>query len=259
MKVEYLDHMGDDLAVVNDARVSFDKKSGWVQRRYDPDSDDLLPGEFPAEYEPYENWPLWRDEEGYKLTGFLLSEKDAKLIRYLARNGHWTPFAHSLVKLRITAPIAIRTQCFKHKVGFVENEVSRRYVDAEPEIFFPEYWRKRANHLKQGSLDEPVEEPLRTSDSNSTTVQQAYVRFAEYAKDLYREMIDHGVCPEQARFVLPQGTETTWIWTGSLAAWARFYKQRTDPHAQKEIQDLAKMIGEKIKPLFPVSWAALTE
>lgn len=217
MKVEYIDHMGSDLAVANSARVSFNKESTE------------------------------------------LSQSDTKLISYLARHDHWTPFAHPQITLRVTAPIFIRTQCFKHKQGFVENEVSRRYVDDTPEFYLPSVWRsKPTDGAKQGSSKEEVK-ILRVKMGGEITVKSSVENFYEYALDLYEEMIEVGVAPEQARMVLPQSMYTSWYWTGSLAAYGRFYKQRIDPHAQVEIQQLAKMVGDVIQPLFPVSWKVLSE
>jgi thymidylate synthase (FAD) len=220
MKATLIDHMGDDLMVVNAARVSFNKMSEW--------------------------------KEGNSIfyTPEVLKEEDERLIKYLAAHGHWTPFAHPHVTLHIKAPIFIRTQCFKHKVGFVENEVSRRYVSDEPEFFYPSEFRGKPTNAKQGS-DGPLD---------GQTQQKAFVAFDWlYAQALreYKHLLDIGVAPEQARAVLPQGAYTEWYWTGSLAAWARFCKQRLDPHAQSEIQDLAKQVSEIITPLFPVSWRHL--
>lgn len=180
-------------------------------------------------------------------------EADRKLLGYLAKNGHWTPFAHPQISVRVAAPVPIRTQFFKHKQGFVENEVSRRYVDDEPIYFTPTKWRKRpTNGAKQGSSDEEF-----TFDE-ALELDYTYANALVHADMAYHKLIEMGVAPEQARFVLPQAMITEWYWTGSLAAFARFYNQRTDPHAQQEIQDLAKPIGEIIRPLFPVSWTALT-
>lgn len=219
MKVEYVSHMGDDLAVVNAARVSFSKESEWAT-----------------------NWA--GDPNG-------LLEKDRKLINYLARNNHWTPFGHTAITLRVKAPIPIRTQAFKHKQGFVENEESRRYISYEPELFVPDYFRKAPEgNKKQGSGDK---------HPDSALWEGVYINTCSGAIHEYHEMILDGICPEQARFILPQGVEVQWIWTGSLAAYARFYNLRTDSHAQKEIQGLAEDVGNIIEPLFPVSWKALTE
>jgi len=222
IKAEYIDHMGSDLRVVNAARVSFNKESEW-EKTFDTDGI-ITPS---------------------------LSERDTKLIRYLARHDHWTPFAHPMITLRETVPIFVARQRFKHMVGFTYNEVSRRYVDDEPECYEPEVWRKRASNKKQGSSDEEVNTPL--------SVKIIYQCFVSEALDTYHGLLDRGVCPEQARMVLPQSMLTSYYVTGSLAAWARAYKQRIDSHAQAEIQDLARQWDETIRPLFPVSWEALTD
>lgn len=222
MKVEYIDNMGTDLSVVNAARVSFDKVSDWVYSGVDT------------------NGPPEKD----------LSVGDKKLINYLAKYDHWTPFAHTSITLRMQAPVPIRTQCFKHKAGFTENEESRRYISTAPEFFVPDEFRAKAENKKQGSGGVHPK-----SDLFLTQLEIHYSEVLEY----YEYLIQEGVCPEQARLVLPQGAEVQWIWTGNLASYARFYNQRTDPHAQKEIQDLAKAVGEIIQPLYPVSWSALTE
>lgn len=220
MKAQYVDHMGSDLSVVNAARVSFDKTSEWD----------------------------WIDDD---LGGYpVLKDADARLIRYLARHNHWTPFAHTSVTLRMQAPVPIRTQCFKHKQGLVENEESRRYISSTPELYVPSVFRsKPEGSAKQGSAgDHP----------RSHEWRQQYRMAGEFAIRLYEDMIRDGVCPEQARFVLPQGCEVNWIWTGNVYAFANFYLKRTDPHAQQEIQRLAYEVGSIIEPLFPITWAALT-
>lgn len=223
MKAELIDQMGSDLTVVNAARVSFDKESDWLEA------------------------PL----EG------LLSEKDEKLISYLAKHGHWTPFSHPQITVRETVPIFVARQRFKHMVGFTYNEVSRRYVDDAPEFYFPDEWRGKPVNAKQGSSEVTVEN-IRICSEYIKTPHEIYeeaVEACEYAYDL---LLAGGVAPEQARMVLPQSMYTSYYVTGSLAAWARAYKQRIDTHAQKEIQDLAKQWGAIIEPMFPVSWLALT-
>lgn len=219
--VQYVEHMGSDLTVVNAARVSFNKESEWEH----PDS------HVPAN---------------------ILSEKDGKLISYLAKHQHWTPFAHPQITLRIKAPISIRTQLFKHKVGFVENEISRRYVSEIPDIYEPTWRSKPSGGAKQGSED------FMPHDSVHEELCYRYHLCISDAMNLYEKLIKEGVAPEQARFVLPQGTYTEWWWTGSLAAYARVYKQRSDPHAQWEVREYANAIGKIVQPLFPHSWAALT-
>ena len=175
--------------------------------------------------------------------------QDAGLIRYLAVHNHWTPFAHTAITLRVTAPVPIRTQCFKHKQGFVENEESRRYIRSEPTFFFPT-WRESVKNKKQGSGEELDEETMKLAN-------RVYQSNIEHAVAGYKMLLDLGVCEEQARFCLPQGTEVNWYWTGSLAAFARFAKQRMDSHAQLEIQELAHEISEIIEPLFPIAWTQL--
>jgi len=221
MKAEYVDHMGSDLSIVNAARVSFDKTSEWD----------------------------WIDDE---LGGYpVLKAADEKLIQYLAKHDHWTPFAHTSITLRMKAPVPIRTQCFKHKQGLVENEESRRYISSTPELFVPDHFRCKAEgSAKQGSAGI---HPL------SDGAKQAYVALCSDAIALYESFIEGGICPEQARFVLPQGVQVNWIWTGNLYAFANFYLKRTDAHAQQEVQRLAQMVGDVIAPLFPVSWKALTQ
>jgi thymidylate synthase (FAD) len=214
MRAEYMNHMGDDLTVVDAARVSFSKRSAWNAETGD------------------------------------MEERDAKLIRSLARRGHWTPFAHPQISLRMGAPVPIRTQCFKHKQGFAENEESRRYIKSTPELFVPDHFRAKPDgSIKQGSGGE---------HPDSDFWMRRYLERCMDSIDTYENMIADDVCPEQARFVLPQGVIVNWVWTGSLAAFARFYAQRSDSHAQKEIQELAERVGEIIAPLFPISWDALT-
>ena len=204
ISVELLDWMGDDLAVVNAARVSFHKES--------------------TEFE----------------------EKDERLLKYLAKHNHWTPFGHCTAKFRIKAPIFVARQLGKHQVGLVWNEVSRRYVDSEPEFYIPDYWRAKAENVKQGSSNTPV----------NLNTNYAYLAMS-VALDAYDSMLNLGVCSEQARMILPQNTMTEWIWTGSLAAFARICNLRLDPHTQKETQEVAKLIDVKMMEKFPVSWKAL--
>lgn len=222
--VEIIDTMGSDLTVVNAARVSFNKMSKWQEE-------------------------ITADQDGMIDVTYTLEERDKKLINYLAKHQHWTPFAHCMVTLHIKAPIPIRTQFFKHKVGFVENEISRRYVDEPPEFYVPRF-SARPSNMKQGAGEE----------LDSDTQSRAHIMYAlhiEYAKGVYDDLIRLGVAPEQARFVLPQATYTEWYWTGSLAAYARFYQQRSAPHAQAEIREYADAIGQILSMYFPVSWQAL--
>lgn len=199
----------------------------------------------------WEEHTTYNDAEYCLDVEYVLNEKDKKLINYLAKHGHWTPFAHPQITLHIKAPMPIRTQFFKHKVGFVENEISRRYVDNDPEFFEPVYWSERPKNAKQGAGDSVTPDVQnRAHYTYNLAIQQAY--------DAYKSLLNLGIAPEQARFVLPQATYTEWYWTGSLAAYARFYVQRSAPHAQAEIREYANTIGSIIQRYFPVSWEALT-
>ena len=225
IKAELLDYMGNDLAVVDAARVSFNKTSSWASQ--------------PSNTE--ENTP----EE---LVGVLKGE-DAKLINYLAKYDHWTPFAHTALKFRCSAPVPIRTQAFKHKFGMVENEESRRYISSTPEIYIPEFFRaKPEGSIKQGSAGEHP-------DSND--FMQLYEITVSECVEKYELMLNAGICPEQARFILPQGAIVNWIWTGNLVSFANFYNKRTDTNAQYEVRLLAESVGKQIEEIFPVSWEAL--
>jgi len=214
LKAEYIAHLGDDLLVANIARISFDKES--------------------------KEFTLRKDKE---------KGSDEGLIQYLAQHNHWTPFGHPQITLRMKAPVPIRTQCFKSKIGFVENEESRRYISSTPELFIPESFRSKPDgNKKQGSSgNHPLSEEFLAR----------YIRTCNTAIKEYDEMIEAGIAPEQARFVLPQGCYVNWVWTGSLAAFARFCKLRKDSHAQGEVKDLADQVSSIIEPLFPYSWKAL--
>ena len=220
--VEYVDHLGDDLRVVNAARVSFNKQAE------------------------------------------MFGDKDAGLIKYLARHNHFTPFTHCSITLRETVPIFVARQRFKHLVGFTYNEVSRRYVDDAPEFYVPEVWRSRPEgSVKQGSGTASIEQITLKFEGDSreheVKIGQTYASLIEHANTIYDCMLASGVAPEMARMVLPQSMMTSYYVTGSLAAFARAYKQRSDSHAQKEIQDLAAHWDNLIRPLFPQSWSALVD
>ena len=230
--VELMDHMGSDLTVCNAARVSFNKESEWGL-------------DFDA-IERLKSCPYKKDDVR------MLKEKDEKLIRYLAKHNHWTPFAHPQITLRVKAPVSIRTQFFKHKQGFVENEISRRYVSYEPEFYNPVWRSKPTDGAKQGSEDFVKDEV------EANVYSMAFDHVCVEALNNYNHLIEQGIAPEQARFILPQGMYTEWYWTGSLAAYARFYKQRKDDHAQWEIREYASAVGKIIEPYFPVSWKHLT-
>lgn len=178
------------------------------------------------------------------------SDNDTRLISYLARHNHFTPFTHAIITMRETVPIFLARQRFKHMVGFTYNEVSRRYVDDTPEFYVPEAWRERpSKDKKQGSGG---------VSECSGIAKILYNEHVEESLDMYKVMIDSGIAPEQARIILPQSMMTSYYVTGSLAAFARAYKLRIAPDSQKEIQDLAKQWDAIINPLYPESWKALT-
>lgn len=379
MKADLVQYLGSDLVVVNAARVSFDKESEWdiVDWKIDPNPD-------LRSYNPV----------------YALKDKDVKLINYLAKHNHWTPFSHCQITMRETVPLFVARQRFKHMVGFTYNEVSRRYVNDAPEFFYPDEWRtKPVGSIKQGSGTEKLPEPdfiegfckncgtetspvirtqgggrsriycsevckysyinknrnpykniwnnakaranrenkewsidfdtfdfpshcpllkfeldysvgkgsiqnnspsfdridpkkdyvegnvriisnqANTMKSNANTEELiefaksillqhkgiivdeslSYEVLIDKAKKLYNTMIKEGYAAEQARMVLPQSMYTSYYVTGSLAAWARAYKLRSDPHSQLEIQELAKQWWEILSNLYPISWKALTE
>ena len=217
-QVTLIDSMGSDLSVVNAARVSFAKES---------------------DYEPLEH------PKGY--VDYRLSDKDDKLIHYLAKHRHKSPFNHAFMSFRVKAPIFVARQLVKHEY-LPWNEVSRRYVTEEPEFHFPEYWRKKADNVKQGSSDETVD------------VWDDYIE-AKIEEGLYayQTLVNAGVCAEQARMLLPQNTMTEWIWSGSLYAFAKMCKLRLDSHTQKETREVAQMVSDEAEKLFPTSWPALLE
>lgn len=227
IQVDYIDHMGSDLSVVNAARVSFDKESDW---------------ECLEDTVPFGHAPI-KKEGGWLVR---LAEKDKKLIAYLAKHNHWSPFAHAQVSLRIKAPIFVARQLVKHQVGLAWNEVSRRYVDSEPEFWFPKEWRGKPVNAKQGS-DGIADIGHLVPAEDMITLMSNY----------YSVLLNAGVASEQARMVLPQNTMTEWIWTGSLYAFARVCNLRLDAHAQLETQEVARMISNIVQPLFPVSWGVL--
>jgi len=208
--VQLVTSMGDDLMVVNAARVSLEKES-------------------------YE-----------------FSLADEKLIYYLAKHDHNSPFFHPQIQFRIRMPLFVAREWFRHQIGFSRNEVSRRYVNSFPECWIPsrEEVREKDSKIKQGSKETPVENPQVCIDMIKSSVNKAI--------STYEALLEKGVAPEVARCVLPQSMYTEFIETGSLSAYARLYKLRTSPDAQREIQWFAHQIGDVIREKFPVSWDALT-
>jgi thymidylate synthase (FAD) len=216
IKATYVDHMGSDLSVVNAARVSFGKKSAW-------------------------NWS--KALESGTGNGNTLKAGDTKLINYLAKHGHISPFGHCFASFHVKAPIFVARQLVKHK--FLRwNEISRRYVDDEPEFYTPDVWRGRSADKKQGS--EGAVNPEYNPQYLDSKIKFAYL-----------QALDMGVAPEQARMLLPQSTLTEWIWSGSLDAFADMCRLRCKSDTQYETRIVADQINEIMKPLFPVSWEAL--
>ena len=218
IKATYIDHMGSDLTVANAARVSFGKTSEMEDDPWGPPK---------------------------------LKAKDDKLIRYLAKHKHISPFGHCFASFHVKAPVFVARQLVKHK--FLRwNEISRRYVDDEPEFYMPDDWRVRSADKKQGSggaIDNIKQEGLNYEVTDTH----------EVALDTYKHLLGQGVAPEQARMILPQSTMTEWYWSGSLDAFADMCNLRCKSDTQAETREVAKQIDHKMIELFPVSWDALTE
>jgi len=212
IQVTYKGSMGNDLTVVNAARVSFGKESEW-------------------DYE---------ESDAYSFKQHMKA-RDKKLIQYLAKHKHISPFGHCFASFHIKAPVFVARQLVKHK--FLRwNEISRRYVDSEPEFYVPNTYRGRSLDKKQGSAGK-----VTVSDNG----------FNEIAMTEYEYLLDLGVCPEQARMVLPQSMMTEWYWSGSLDAFADMCKLRCAPDTQAETAEVAWEIDRVMIALFPVSWKAL--
>jgi thymidylate synthase (FAD) len=236
-RATYLDHMGSDLSVVNAARVSFGKKSAW-------------------------NWS--KELESGTGNGNTLKAGDTKLINYLAKHKHISPFGHCFASFHVKAPIFVARQLVKHK--FLRwNEISRRYVDDEPEFYTPDVWRGRSADKKQGSegvvdtgsitnMGEPYE-----GDFGKETMTEFIEEESLLLGKFYERLLKVGVAPEQARMVLPQSTMTEWYWSGSLDAFADMCRLRCASDTQVETQKVAWDISLKMEDLFPVSWVALRD
>ena len=246
--VTLIDYMGSDLSVVNAARVSFGKESTWA----DHDSE---------------------------LDQYILKDKDRKLIHYLAEHKHLSPFGHCFASFHVKAPLFVARQLVKHK--FLRwNEISRRYVDSEPEFYEPDEWRGRSEDKKQGSdgvlelnkmyahgtykhiKDVFEKEPEKYGIYKDSIVPDLSIldevhECDEYVISIYKKLIAAGVCPEQARMVLPQSTMTEWYWSGSLDAFADMCNLRCTGDTQYETRLVANQICDSMKKLFPVSWFAL--
>jgi thymidylate synthase (FAD) len=225
IEATYVDHMGSDLSVVNAARVSFGKKSKLV-------CTNLVLGTYD------------------------MSNGDKRLIKYLAKHKHISPFGHAFASFHIKAPIFVARQLVKHK--FLRwNEISRRYVDDEPEFYQPEVWRGRSADKKQGSSNEVVD--VKPLEIDELVVIEDPCTMSTLSLDMYKHLLETGVAPEQARMVLPQSTMTEWYWSGSLDAFADMCKLRCKPDTQAETRIVANQIAEAMEKRFPVSWKALLD
>jgi len=225
IEVTFVDSMGSCLSVANAARVSFGKKSEWLSEAECP-TDPITGGKIP----PYKR----------------LSDRDTKLIRYLAKHKHISPFGHAFASFHVKAPIFVARQLVKHK--FLRwNEISRRYVDDEPEFYVPDVWRGKSVDKKQGSEG--------TWQPNNKKLEDAMW----HIKDLYDQMICDGCAPEQARMVLPQSTMTEWYWSGSLDAFADMCSLRLKEDTQHETRLVAKEVYKHLCNQFPVAAPLLVE
>jgi len=243
----YIDHMGSDYSPIRAAVVSNGKTNHGKYKDDQGQPTKAARGliKFLARGCTSGEWDrLLGNLQGAVSSGAI--EETMNHLRHMPP--HWTPFGHTAITLHIKAPLFVARQLQRHQVGFVWNEISRRYVDDTPEFYTPDVWRGRSADKKQGSEGEV------TSDTLSYD-------FAYYGMEqplvLYKKLLDDGVAPEMARMVLPQSMMTEWYWTANLYSWSRMFISRTDPHTQKETQDVAHMIGDIIRPLFPVSWAEL--
>ena len=183
-----------------------------------------------------------------------MSEGDTKLIRYLAKHNHWSPFGHASVQFRIKAPVFVARQLVKHQVGLTWNEISRRYVEHEPEFYEVDSWRGRPINKKQGSSEEEIEWVDGNEEVSTTSLQTEIEALAEYN---YNWMLRAGVAPEQARMILPQSMMTEWYWSGTLYAFARICNLRCAEDAQYETRIVANLINDECEKLFPISWTEL--
>ena len=217
IKVTYVNHMGDDLAVVNAARVSFGKKSDYMPR--------VHMGE-----------PK------------VLQHKDDRLIKYLAKHKHKSPFNHAFATFHVKAPVFVARQLVKHEY-MPWNEISRRYVKTEPEFYEP-VWRSAAEDKKQGSAG-----PMGKGERKP--VENKYEQLTKGAARTYRRMLELGVCEEQARMVLPQSMITEWYWSGTLYSFAKMCGLRLKEDTQAETRIVAEKIEDVMQELYPVSWEAL--
>lgn len=267
IRAEYIDHMGDDLMVVNAARTSFGKESDWVYAYPPEDAEgNQLDHEPPKVLKPADANLIrylatgYRTKEWDEFLGEILEVANkhidsiartrlTKLLHaYKRRAQHWAPFAHPHLSLRMQLPMFLARQFVKHQIGGTWSEESRRYISDEPGVWFPSEWHGRPEDIKQGSDGLVADQSLCSSEAAWAV---------DVALSTYRTLLVAGVAPEEARIVLPLNTMTTVTWTGSLLFWSRVYNQRVDSHAQLAAQELGRQIADIVRPRYPVSWAAL--
>ena len=185
---------------------------------------------------------------------------DVGLIQYLAKHNHWSPFGHASLQFHIKAPVFVARQLVKHQVGLVWNEISRRYVDDEPEFCTVDSWRARAENKKQGSDETKTIDEVYPPESDWKFPTSSLKKQVEtLALKYYNTMLESGIAPEQARMILPQSMMTEWYWSGTLYAFARVCNLRCKPDAQLESREVCNMIDKQVAELFPVSWKALRD
>lgn len=263
--VEYRDHMGSDLTVVNAARASFGKESDWERLIGEGGHPYLKLKEADANLIRFlatgyrtKEWEDFLDEvTSLALQGhFSPGEGDPRgqltdlLHAYKRKPQHWAPFGHPHVQLRVSMPIFLARQFVKHQVGGVWSEESRRYISDEPSVYIPNEWHSRPTDIKQGAGELVMHQEWATGEAVAVTGD---------AVNSYQIMVrDLDVAPEEARTILPLNMMTTVVWTGSLLFWSRVVNQRVDGHAQLAAQVLGKQISAIVGPLFPVSWKELT-
>lgn len=253
IKVEYIDHMGSDLKVVNCARASFDKtseldKAGNLKQADVNLINFLARGCTTQEWDELAEEAIAKGGDREAYLGNPVAEMKEMFKKYKASAVHFAPFCHCSVTLRLTIPVFTARQLVKHQIGMTWSEVSRRYVSDEPSFWFPEVWHTRPENVKQGSGEAAVSQHLLRFCASDAV---------ENSLESYKALLSAGVAPEEARIVLPLNHMTTVVWTGTLLAWTRVGNQRLDPHAQLATQEAAKGIQDIVKPLFPVSWDAL--
>jgi len=253
--ITLIDKMGDDLTVVDAARVSFNKRSAYelsnISLNVEACQDAML-----ADRQARSGDGIIKQADD-AFVYERVSDADAKLISYLAKHDHWSPFSHVMVQFRVEAPMFVARQWYNHRICLEKdcgwNEFSRRYVSDEPEFFFPERWHKAAANVKQGAAEtEEVTEAF-----GGKSIKNLYAAHMQSCSRMYMGLLAAGVAPEDARMVLPMSLITAWIETGSLYAYARLCKLRTDEHAQSYTRLYARAVADQLRQQFPLSWEAL--